>query len=403
MNGALAGKRIVDLSTVIAGPLCARVLGDYGADVIKVEPPGGDPLRIAVPAGHRKMSAFHLLLNRNKRAITLDLKKPDAIDVVRRLLSTADVLIHNMRPRALARLGLDYEVLRKANPKLVCTNIVGFGRRGPYRDRPAYDDLIQAMSGLASLAARGDGGPARYLPLNAVDRLTAITAAHATLAALVRQERTGCGQAVEVPMYETAIEFMLGDHMTGALYDPPLGPIGNVRAVSPARRPFPTKDGAICVIPFTDKHWQSFCEVTARPDYLSDQRFCSQESRARNPQAVLDAMAAVLATRSTAEWMDAFARSEIPHGPMQTLEDLLGDAHLNAVGFFERRTHPTEGDMVVPRPAVWMSETPPAIVRDAPNEAADTREILRAAGYDDGEIENLIASGAAIDAQTSPP
>ncbi|MBR0781904.1 CaiB/BaiF CoA transferase family protein [Bradyrhizobium iriomotense] len=402
MTGALAGKRIIDLSTVIAGPLCARILGDYGADVIKVEPPGGDPLRIAVPARSRKMSAYHLLLNRNKRSLALDLKKRDAIDVVRRLAAGADVLIHNMRPRALERLGLDYESLNRANPKLVCTNIIGFGRHGPYRDRPAYDDLIQAMSGIASLAARGKNGVPRYLPLNAVDRLTAVTAAHATLAALVRQERTGRGQEVEVPMYENAIEFMLGDHMTGALYDPPLGNIGNARAVSPARRPFPTKNGAICVIPFTDKHWLKFCEVTGRTDYQSDARFSSQEARAKNPEAVLDAMAAVLETRSTAEWLELFASSEIPHGPLHTLEDLLKDAHLKEVGFFVRRRHPTEGDMVVPRPAVWMSETPPSLARDAPIEGAATREILRESGYDDAEIERLIISGVAIEAAPQP-
>lgn len=395
MGGALDGIRIIDLSTVIAGPLCGRILGDYGADVIKVEPPGGDPLRISVPARNPKMGAFHLLLNRNKRVITLDLKKPEAIEVVLKLAAGADALIHNMRPQALDRLGLSFERLNSINPRLVLTNIIGFGRAGRYRDRPAYDDLIQAMSGIASLPTRDGQGIPRYLPMNAVDRLTAITAAHATLAALLRSARTGRGQAVEIPMYENAVEFLLGDHMAGALYVPPLGGIGNQRAASVARRPFPTTDGAICVVPYTDKHWREFFQITGRDDLLSHPKFSTHEARVKYPEDVLEMMAEILQAKSTAQWLEAFSVSQIPHGPMQTLEDLLEDPHLKDVGFFVRQTHPTEGDIVVPRPAVWMSETPPELRTGAQQVGTTTQEVLNEFGYGDQEIERLTDIGAA--------
>lgn len=395
MGGALDGIRIIDLSTVIAGPLCARILADYGADVIKVEPPGGDLLRISVPARNAKMGVFHLSLNRNKRLITLDLKKPEAIEVVLKLAAQADVLIHNMRPQALDRLGLSYESLNRINPKLVLTNIIGFGRAGRYRDRPAYDDLIQAMSGIASLSTRDGKGPPRYLPLNAVDRLTAVTAAHATLAALLRSHRTGRGQAVEIPMFENAVEFMLGDHMAGAFFEPALGGIGNQRAASATRRPFPTADGAICVVPYSDKHWREFFQITVREDCGRDPRFSTHEARVKHAEAVLEMMAGILKTRSTAQWLEAFSTSQIPHGPMNTLEDLLEDPHLNDVGFFARRTHPTEGDIVVPRPAVWMSETPPELRSEALQAGSATRDVLKQLGYADRDIERIIEIGAA--------
>jgi len=396
MTGALSGVRIIDLTSVIAGPLGMRTLADYGADVIKVEGPTGDMARYSVPSRHPQMGALHLNLNRNKRSIALDLKSKAAAEVMRRLIAKADVLAHNMRPDALKRAGLDYETCRAINPKLIHAGIIGFGHGGRYRDRPAYDDLIQATSGLASLFGRGNGGAPRYVPLNVVDRLTGVTAVHAILAALFHRERTGKGQAVEIPMFENLIEFMLGDHMTGHLFDPPLGPMGNKRALSFNRRPYPTKDGVICVIPYVDKHWQSFFEVAGlNAKYGNDPRFATPASRAQNIDEIFGLLAEALEKKTTAEWLKLLTEADIPCGPIQALEDLLDDPHLKDVGFFGHYEHPTEGGMTVPKPAVFMSETPPKVEHLAPALGADTRAVLAECGYGESEIEALLKSGAA--------
>lgn len=395
MNGALTGVRVIDLTAVIAGPLGTRTLAEYGADVIKVEGPTGDLLRASSPRLHPQMGALYLSLNRNKRVIVLDLKQPKAMDAMRRLIASADVLAHNMRPGALKRAGLDYDACRAINPKLIHAGIIGFGRGGRYRDRPAYDDLIQATSGFASLFSRS-GGPPRYVPMNMVDRLTGVTAVHAILAALFYRERTGQGQALEIPMFENLIEFMLGDHMSGHLFDPPFAPMGNVRALSPNRRPYPTKDGAICVLPGTDNHWKSFFEVAdLQAQYGSDPRFSTAAARAHNIEDALELLAKTLETKTTAEWLELLTKGDIPCGPVVALEELYDDPHLQDVEFFGQYDHPTEGKMKIPRPAVWMSETPPKVGNLAPPLGADTRAVLADCGYSASEIEALLASGAA--------
>lgn len=393
MNGALKGVRIIDLTAVIAGPLGTRMLAEYGADVIKIEPPAGDMVRASAPSRHPHMGALFLNLNRNKRAIVLDLKSPQAMEVMHKLIAGADVLTHNMRPDALKRVGLDYEACRAINPKLIHAGIIGFGRGGRYRDRPAYDDMIQATSGFASLFSRS-GGPPRYVPMNMVDRLTGVTAVHAILAALFHRERTGQGQAVEIPMFENLIEFMLGDHMSGHLWNPPFAPMGNVRGLSSNRRPYPTKDGAICVLPGTDKHWKSFFEVSGLDaQYGKDPRFSTASARAKNIEEALTLLAKALETKTTAEWLKLLDQADIPSGPVVALEDLYDDPHLQDVGFFGDYEHPTEGKMKIPRPAVWMSETPPEVGTLAPVLGADTLEVLTDFGFSSGEIEGLLASG----------
>jgi crotonobetainyl-CoA:carnitine CoA-transferase CaiB-like acyl-CoA transferase len=399
MNGALTGVRVIDLTAVIAGPLGTRTLAEYGADVIKVEGPTGDVLRASSPSRNQQMGALYLSLNRNKRAIVLDLKSPQAMDVMRRLIAGADVLAHNMRPGALKRAGLDYDACRAINPKLIHAGIIGFGRGGRYRDRPAYDDLIQAGTGFSSLFSRS-GGPPSYVPMNMVDRLTGVTAVHAILAALFHRERTGQGQALEIPMFENLIEFMLGDHMSGHLFDPPVAPMGNVRALSPNRRPYPTKDGAICVLPGVDKHWKSFFEITGlEAQYGSDPRFATASARAQNIEDALALLASALETKTTAEWLELLTKADIPCGPVLALEDLQDDPHLQDVGFFGHYDHPTEGRMTIPRPAVWMSETPPQVGNPAPPLGADTRAVLADFGYSASEIEALLASGVALAAR----
>jgi crotonobetainyl-CoA:carnitine CoA-transferase CaiB-like acyl-CoA transferase len=392
MPGALSGVRIIDLTAVIAGPLGMRTLADYGADVIKVEGPTGDAVRASAPTRNPQMGPLFLNLNRNKRAIALDLKAPEATEVMRRLIATADVLAHNMRPDALKRAGLDYDTCRAINPRLIHAGIIGFGRGGRYRDRPAYDDLVQAMSGFASLFERVGDGPPRYVPMNVVDRLTGVTAVHAILAALFHRERTGVGQAVEIPMFENLIEFHLGDHMAGNLYDPPTGPMGNVRALSPNRRPYQTKDGTISMLIGIEKHWTAFLEIAGLTAvHGRDPRFATQAARAANIEAMLAFTAEVLKTKTTAEWLQLLDAADIPCGPVQTLEELRDDPHLNDVGFFTHYDHPSEGGMTIPRPAVWMSETPPSIETLAPQLGAHTREVLVECGYSTSEIDALLA------------
>jgi crotonobetainyl-CoA:carnitine CoA-transferase CaiB-like acyl-CoA transferase len=395
MPGALSGVRIIDLTAVIAGPLAMRTLADYGADVIKVEGPTGDVLRASSPRRNPQMGALFLNLNRNKRVIALDLKAPQAAEVMRRLIEKADVLAHNMRPDALKRAGLDYEACRAINPKLIHAGIIGFGRGGRYRDRPAYDDLVQAVSGFSSLFARSGDRP-RYVPMNVVDRLTGVTAVHAILAALFHRERSGTGQAVEIPMFENLIEFHLGDHMSGHLFDPPIAPMGNVRALSPNRGPYQTKDGTISMLIGVDKHWTAFLEVAGLHEQHSrDPRFATPAARAQNIEAMLAFIADALKTRTTAEWLKLLAQADIPCGPVQTLEELRDDPHLQDVGFFGHYDHPTEGRMTIPKPAVWMSETPPQIETLAPPLGAHTREVLGECGYSTGEIDALLANGVA--------
>lgn len=395
MNGALKGVRILDLTAVIAGPLGTRMLGEYGADVIKIESPAGDVIRASAPTRHLQFGALFMNLNRNKRAIALDLKSPQAMDVMRRLIAGADVLAHNMRPEALKRVGLDYDACQAINPKLIHAGIIGFGRGGRYRDRPAYDDMIQATSGFASLFSRS-GGPPRYVPMNMVDRLTGVTLVHAILAALFHRERTGQGQAVEIPMFENLIEFLLGDHMSGHLWDPPFAPMGNVRALSPNRRPYPTKDGAICVLPALDKHWKNFFELAGLEErYGSDPRFATAGARAKNIEDALALLAKALETKTTAEWLELLEKADIPCGPVVALEDLYDDPHLQDVGFFGQYHHPIEGKMKIPRPAVWMSETPPQVTNLAPPLGADTHAVLADFGFSKDEVDALLASGVA--------
>jgi crotonobetainyl-CoA:carnitine CoA-transferase CaiB-like acyl-CoA transferase len=395
MNGALKGVRVIDLTAVIAGPLGTRTLAEYGAEVIKVEAPVGDMVRASAPSRHPQFGAIFMNLNRNKRVIVLDLKAPQAMDVMHRLIAGADVLAHNMRPEALKRAGLDYEACKAINPKLIHAGIIGFGRGGRYRDRPAYDDLIQATSGFASLFSRS-GGPPRYVPMNFVDRLTGVTAVHAILAALFHRERSGHGQALEIPMFENLIEFMLGDHMSGHLWDPPFAPMGNVRALSPNRRPYPTRDGAICVLPGIDKHWKSFFEVSGLDaEFGNDPRFATASARARNIEDALALLAKTLETKTTAEWLELLTKADIPCGPVVALEDLYDDPHLQDVEFFGDYEHPSQGKMKIPRPAVWMSETPPQVGNLAPPLGADTRAVLADFGFSKSEIEGLLASGVA--------
>jgi crotonobetainyl-CoA:carnitine CoA-transferase CaiB-like acyl-CoA transferase len=344
---------------------------------------------------------MYLALNRNKRSIALDLRKPEALAALQRLIEGADVLLFNLRPASMARLGLSYDDVAKVNPRIVYCGCYGFGEAGRYAGKPALDDLIQGSVALPALVGRITGEP-RYLPTNLCDRTTGLTAVYSVIAALYAREKTGRGQAIEVPMFETMTQFVLSDHMFGKTFDPPLADAGYVRLLSKDRRPLRTQDGYVCVLIYIDRHWKSFCEMLGRRDMLEDPRFLAMSDRTRNVDALYAFVAEVIATRTTAEWMEALARADIPVAPMHTPDSLMDDPHLADVGMFEWIEHPTEGRIrQMNVPGSW-SGTPPGVRRHAPLLGENTREVLAETGCSAEEIARLIEAGAACEAAANP-
>jgi crotonobetainyl-CoA:carnitine CoA-transferase CaiB-like acyl-CoA transferase len=395
VHGALHGIRVLDLTTVLMGPSATQMLGDLGADVIKVEPPAGDTGRYVGAARHRGMAGGFLQNNRNKRSIVLDLKNPDGHAALLRLAARADVLIYNVRPQAMNRLGLSYDDVRAVRPDIVYVGMFGYGQTGPYGGRPAYDDLIQAVTGMPSLmAVIGDGVP-RYLPVLIADRATGQAGVNAVLAALLSRSRTGRGQAIEIPMFETMVPFVLGEHMDGQVFDPPLGEAGYQRVLSRHRTAFATLDGHVAAVLYTDRHWQAFLASCGEPDrFATDPRLVDLATRTRHIDALYAELAERFRTRSTAQWMDLLQQADIPAAPLNTLSSLLADPHLDAVGFFRHEDHPSEGRIRMMAPLGTWSGTPPTIRRLAPRLGEHSREVLAEAGYDAGEIGRLIDTGA---------
>jgi crotonobetainyl-CoA:carnitine CoA-transferase CaiB-like acyl-CoA transferase len=395
--GPLAGVRIIDLTSVMMGPYATMILGDYGGDVIKVESPDGDVMRHAAPMRHARMGAMYLQGNRNKRSIALDLKKAGGREALLRLSSTADVFVHNVRPAAMARLKLGADDLLGINPRLVYASLVGFGEQGPYAGRPAYDDLIQGLTALPALTGKITGEP-RYSPATMADRIVGLNATHAILAALFHRERTGEGQAIEIPMFETMAQFVLGDHMAGRSFEPPIGPAGYSRLLSPDRRPYRTSDGYICALVYSDKQWSAFFRAIGETDEAErDPRLNSISARTRNYDFVYDWFSQVMKTRTTAEWMRFFEEADIPHAPLHDLDSLIDDPHLAAVGLIQSLEHPTEGTLRVAGPAATWSKTPPSIRQYPPGLGEHGEEILREAGFLNEEIKALVAEGALPD------
>ncbi|MGN1288966.1 MAG: CaiB/BaiF CoA transferase family protein [Bradyrhizobium sp.] len=395
--GPLAGVRIIDLTSVMMGPYATMILGDYGADVIKVESPDGDVMRHAAPMRHPGMGAMYLQGNRNKRSIVLDLKKPSGRAALLRLAAAADVFVHNVRPAAMERLKLGADDLHAVNPRLVYASLHGFGETGPYAGRPAYDDLIQGLTALPALTGQITGEP-RYSPATMADRIVGLNAVHAILAALFHRERTGEGQAIEIPMFETMAQFVLGDHMAGRSFEPPIGPPGYSRLLSPDRRPYQTSDGYICALVYSDKQWNAFFAKIGLADEADrDPRLNSIAARTRNYDFVYDWFSQMMKTRSTAEWMRFFEEADIPHAPLHDLDSLIDDPHLAAVELIQSLEHPTEGTLRVAGPAATWSRTPPSIRTYPPNLGEHGREILREAGLADAEIATLLKDGALIE------
>jgi crotonobetainyl-CoA:carnitine CoA-transferase CaiB-like acyl-CoA transferase len=388
--GPLAGIKILDLTTVVLGPLATQILGDLGAEVIKIEAPSGDIMRYAEPARHREMGHVFLNLNRNKRSLVLDLKQADAAPVLLALVRQSDVLMHNMRPQAMARLGFAWERLREVNPRLVYCSAHGYGQDGPFADRPAFDDIIQGGCGLVALEA-ATGGEARFVPTLIGDKTVGLTMVYAVMAALLQRERTREGQAVEVPMLETMTAFVMAEHMGGLTFDPPSGEPGYSRMLAPDRRPHRTADGHICILPYTDRHWRDFFHIAGHPELADDPRLADAQTRSRHVAELYALIAECVRNGTTAFWLEKLKSADIPSGPVNPLGGLPADEHLAAVEMFPRTDHPTEGSIRIVRPPVRFGEADCALRRPAPRLGEHSREILREAGFADDKIADLLA------------
>lgn len=370
--GPLAGVRVVDLTAMVMGPYCTQIMADMGADVIKVEPPEGDNTRYISVGPEPSMSGVFVNVNRGKRSVVLDLRSEAGKAALRSLVETADVFIHSMRSKAIARLEFSYDDVVAINPGIVYTNCYGYGRRGPDRDLPAYDDTIQAECGLPAVQEQLTG-EASYVGTIMADKVAGLTALYATMMALFHRERTGEGQEVEVAMFETMASFMLVEHANGAMFDPPLGPAVYPRTVAPNRRPYRTSDGYIAALIYNDKHWSAFIDAV-RPAWANS-RYATLESRARQIDAVYALLAETLAERTTEEWLKLFRELEIPAAPLGAPADLFDNPHLNAAGFFETVDTP-HGPVRFPGVPTWFSRTPGRVAGPAPQLGADTAEVL---------------------------
>jgi crotonobetainyl-CoA:carnitine CoA-transferase CaiB-like acyl-CoA transferase len=386
--GPLEGVRVADLTTAVMGPLATRMLGDLGAEVIKVEAPEGDFPRHFVPARTPGMSGFWLNLNRNKRSVVLDLKRPEGRTAMIDLVATCDVFVTSVRSGALQRLGMTYEQLAEGRDDLIYCAGRGFSRDGPYADKAAYDDVIQAASGLAALHQRVSGEPA-YVPSIIGDKVAALHITQAVLAALVRRAATGRGDYVEVPMAEALAAFNLVEHLSGHAFEPPLGSFGYGRLMSAGRRPLRSADGWVCVMPYSNANWQAFFTFAGRPDLAADPRFSSINARVEHIDGLFELVHELVGTRTTAEWMEACDAASIPAAPVVDLEHVEDDPHFSAVGLLTAVEHPTEGPYRYVMDPLDFASGQAGLRRHAPALGEHTSEVLAEIGYDAERIERL--------------
>lgn len=396
-GGPLAGVRVLDLTAVVVGPVATQVLGDHGADVVKIEPPEGDLLRkLGGKSPTGDMSSKFLHFNRSKRSLCLDLKKPEGRAIMARLAAGADVVVTNMRTSALKRLGLDAETMLAANPRLIHCSLLGFGSRGRYRDKAAYDTIIQGSTGVAACYARATGEP-RYVPMVMADHTVGMIAVQMILMSLYQRERTGRGQAIEVPMFENMAVYVLSEHLYLRTFEPPLGGTGDPRVINPEAKPLATRDGFICISANTDAQAFSFFEAIGRPELKDDPRFNSVAARFANVDAYFELRSTALRARDTADWMAVFDRLSIPAMPYHTFESLLDDPHLADVGLFTEVEHPTEGRIRNIGLANRLSGGSRDDYVPPPKLGQDSIDVLEEAGYAPEEITRLVAAGAIVD------
>lgn len=388
--GPLAGVRVLDMTSIFMGPLATQQLADLGADVIKIESPQGDSTRGLGPGSECGLGALFLGLNRNKRSVVLDLKTEAGRQVLLKLAEQVDVLVYNIRPAAMARLGLTYEALSAINPKLLYVGLVGFSQRGRYAKQAAFDDLIQAASGMSDIIGKAGATAPRYLPMAIADRLVGLYAFGIVSAALYEVAQSGRGKRIDVPMFETMLSQVLGDHLYGATFVPPRGGLGYPRLLSPQRRPYATRDGYICCTVYTDAQWRAFLGLIGTPGLFdTDTRFASIATRTANIDALYGMVSQHLEQRSTHEWMDLLHQADIPCFPMHTLESVLEDPHLDDIAFFKTVEHPELGSIrQMSEPSEW-SEGGPRMRSVAPMLGADTQGVLRECGFSPEEITQL--------------
>jgi crotonobetainyl-CoA:carnitine CoA-transferase CaiB-like acyl-CoA transferase len=396
MAGPLNGLRILDLTTVLMGPIATQILADMGAEVIKVESPDGDVIRNVVPARHSGMGAAFINANRGKRGIVLDLKQPKGREALLRLAERADALVYSLRPSTMEGLGLGYEDCRRANPKLVYCGAYGFVEEGPYGGQPAYDDVIQASSGLAAIQAFTTAEP-RYVPSVMADKIVGLSLVYAVTMGLLHRERTGEGQRVDVPMLETMVQFNLFEHTAGMQFVPPEGGAGYVRMQSEHRRPYRTADGHVAALPYTKRHWQRFFAIVGMPEMIEDERVTNAELRSRKVGDLYAKVTPALASWKTADILKALRDADIPCGPVNRLDDLPEDPHLKATGFLQQVEHPTEGTLLQAGVPIRFSASPGRPGRPAPRLGEHSVEVLAEAGYSEAEIRAMLATEAAVD------
>jgi crotonobetainyl-CoA:carnitine CoA-transferase CaiB-like acyl-CoA transferase len=395
--GPLAGVRVLDLTTVILGPFATQILAQLGAEVIKVETPEGDNMRHVGPMRHPGMGHIFLHANAGKRSIVLDLKHPEGREAALKLAEGCDVLISNVRPQAMQRLGLDYEAVRARSPRIIHVSCCGYDQEGPDAARPAYDDLIQGATGIPWLMQQYGAPEPAYAPTTLSDRVTGLHAVYAVTAALYAREKTGQGQAIVVPMFEAMAQFVLGDHMAGLTFEPPLGDPGYARLLTTHRKPYATADGMLCVLIYNDKHWRSFFAAIGESEGLArDPRFATHGARAAHIDAVYAEVGRILRTRTTAEWQALLDAADVPHMPMHSPADLLANPQLRATGFVRDAVHPTEGPMhALAHPTRWSATPPMREPVHAPRLGEHTRALLAQAGYSPEQIGALLACRAA--------
>lgn len=394
-GGPLDGVKVIDMTSVVVGPVCTRSLADQGADVIKVETFGGDLLRrMAHGSRNDGMSGKFIQFNRNKRSICLDIKNPEGLQALKKLIADADVFVSNVRPTGLERAGLDFASLKDGNPRLIHCTILAFGRDGRYYNRPAYDPIVQSLSGVAGTFEKPLGQP-RFVPMVMTDHVTGLIAAQCIGFALYRREKTGVGEAIDTPMLENMASFVTAEHLSAMTFIPPVGDYGDGRLLSPDYRPLPTKDGYITIAPNTDAQAFGFFDAIGRPELKSDPRFESAAARSAHAQEYFDVRAAGVLQKTTAAWLEIFAALDIPAARYNSVDGLLDDPHLNDAGFFIEEDHPSEGK-------IWRTKTPNTFSGGMREEALPTprlgehtRSVLSEAGYSGQEINQLIEIGGA--------
>lgn len=394
MSRPLSGVRVVDLSSVVMAPWASQMLADMGADVIKVEPPGGDLTRQMGPRKNPGMAAVFLGTNRNKRSVVLDLQHAEGLEALKQLLRGSDALLHNWRPKVAHKLRLRYEDLKDEFPSLVYCAAYGFRKEGPLANEPAYDDIIQAASGMADLMSAICDQP-RYVPSIVADKISAYAVCTGMLAALFQKQRTGHGQAVEIAMFESLVDFVMVEHLYGACFDPPIDKMGYSRILTRQRRPYPTQDGYLAVLPYSDANWHDFFRIAGRPELAQDPRFNHLAGRVDHADALYQTVAELVRTRTSQAWIDALQPAQIPVMRVNTKESLLDNEQLHASGFWQTLHHPTEGALRMTDAPIRFSGSTYEVRHAQPRLGEHSVEVLQEAGLSPDVIDSLLARGIA--------